>query len=149
MKIRAFSLQLTAFVTFFALTGLAVGADPTADQQTTARIQARVEAPIAARNLKGYCKAFLDNDDYRGYATRACEAGVKVGIRKPEQCTSKAVAIQTKEDQKKCLKMEDEAFDATISKHRETKAKFIEEMAAQGLDGEKLIAAEREKLRKK
>lgn len=130
-----------------AAAGSAAGNEATADQRSTARIYARIEAPLANRDQKAYCEAFLGNEDYLGYVKRACEFGVKAGVRKPEQCGAQAVAAEAAADGGKCLEMDRASFDATVAKQGEGRARFVKSMAEQGIDGDRLIAEERAKLK--
>lgn len=147
MKVRNWSIHLATASIVALMTGYAFGKEPTDEQRYAARLYARVEAPLASRNQKAYCEAFYGTEDYRGYRARACETGIKVGVRKPEECTAKAVDERIKEDRKKCLAQNKAEFDATIDKHTEGRAGFVGRMAENGIDGEKLIAEERAKLK--
>lgn len=147
MKICNWSFQMATCVVCIALTEPAISAEPTADQRSAARIQARIEFPLANRNQKAYCDAFYGTEDYLAHVRRACEAGVKVGVRKVEQCTVQAAAADAKADLKKCLEMDKVAFDATVAKHSEVRTKFVKTMADLGIDGDKLIAEERAKIK--
>lgn len=147
MSISNWNHGMLACVALLAVAGPAVGNEVTADQRAAARIYARIENPLASRDQKAYCEAFHGTEDYRGYVGRACEFGVKMGVRKPEQCTAQAVAAEAEADRKKCLAMDRASFDATVAKQGEIRANFVKSMAERGIDGDKLIAEERGKLK--
>lgn len=147
MKIQNKLVHLAAVSIAALMASYAFGKEPTDEQRYAARLYARFEAPLASRNQNAYCAAFYGTEDYRIYHARACDMGIKVGVRKPEDCTAKAVNDQAEERHRKCLAQSSAEFDATIDKHKEGRAGFVERMAGEGIDGEKLIAEERAKLK--
>jgi hypothetical protein len=118
-----------------------------AEERDAARLFASIEAPLAARNQPVYCDSFIGGADFKAYVTRACQHGVKAGVRKPEQCTTEVIAQELQADLKKCHAMDAAAFGERITRHGEARTRFLQEMSRRGVDGEKLIAEERGKLK--
>ena len=147
MKVMNRLLHLATASIVALMASYAFGKEPTDDQRDVARLHARIEAPLASRNQKAYCEAFYGTEDYRRFRTRDCETGIKLGRRKPEECTSKAVDERVADEHKKCMAQGSAEFEATIDRHKEGRSGFVRRIAGQGIDGEKLIAEERAKLR--
>jgi hypothetical protein len=116
-------------------------ADPTKDMRTFARMFAMLEA----RDHKGYCAA-MHGDAYVGYLNRVCQSAVQNRLKKPEDCSSENIARQLKADADKCLAMPATEFNQAVLRGREGSKAFVEQMTAQGVDGEKLLREEQAKM---
>ncbi len=125
----------------------ALGEEPSEEMRQGASIIARVEALLAKDDLKGFCAAVHKSPAYAGYASRACQAGVKANVRQAEECTEARIALQVAADHEECVAMPPEAFAQRKQDFGEGRARFLQDLAARGVDGEKLIAEERAKLR--
>lgn len=135
-------------ISVFLVTGMslatlpALGAEPTEDMRVTARVLASQEAPVAKRDLKGFCAATYGSPDYAGYSARACQLWVKNNMKKPEDCTEVNIQQEIRKDTDRCLAMSDEDFDKQIVAQRKARAEFIAKMKEEGVDGEKLLQHE-------
>lgn len=123
-------------------TTTAQGVEPTEDMRTLARMFATLEA----RDLKGYCTE-MHGAAYAGYLSRVCQSAVQNKVKKPEDCSPENIAQLIKDDKEKCLAMPPAEFEQKVLRGREGKEAFIKDMAAQGVDGEKLLQEERAKKR--
>jgi hypothetical protein len=144
---KHFSSVMFSIVAAAFLPGHASAQEVGAEERDAARLFASIEAPLAARNQPLYCDSFIGGADFKAYATRACQHGVKVGVRKPEQCTAEVISKEVQADLKECHAMDAAAFSDRIAKHGEARSRFVQEMGKRGVDGEKLIAEERGKLK--
>ena len=120
---------------------VAVAAEATEDMRTAARVFATLEAG----NLKGYC-ATMAGAPYVDYLNRVCQSAVQNRMKKPEDCSPENIARQSKTDQGQCLAMPAAEFEKTALRGQEGSKAFVKQMAAQGVDGERLIREERAKL---
>lgn len=131
----------------FMITGLslattpALGAEPTEDMRTFARMFATLEA----RDHKGYCAA-MHGAPYVGYLNRVCQSAVQNKLKKPEDCSPEHMTRQLKLDADKCLAMPAAEFEKTAFRGREGSKALVKQMTAQGIDGEKLLQEERAKI---
>jgi hypothetical protein len=119
-----------------------LGAESTEDMRTFARMFTTLEA----RDLKGYCAA-MHGAPYAGYLDRVCQLAVQNKLKKPEDCSPESIAEQVKIDNGQCLAMPAAEFEKTALRGREASKAFVKEMAAQGVDGDKLLQEERSKPR--
>jgi len=120
---------------------VAKGAEPTDDMRTAARVFATLEAG----NLKGYC-ATMTGPPYVDYLNRVCQSAVQNRMKKLEDCSPENIARQIKTDQGQCLAMPAAEFEKTVLRGQEGSKAFVKQLAAQGVDGERLIREERAKL---
>jgi hypothetical protein len=126
---------------------VAAAAEPDAEARATARLILSVERPLAERDVKNYCAAVYGTPDYAGFVMRACQAGVKSTAKKPEDCSEANIKQVVKNDVDRCLGMTAEQFDATVKRWAGMRGGFLKDMAAKGVDGEKVLKEERAKLR--
>lgn len=124
-------------------TTTAQGVEPTEDMRTLARMFATLEA----RDLKGYCMEMHDAPSYTDYLSRACQSAVQNKLKQPEDCSPENIAQLIKADKEKCLAMPAAEFEKTMLRGREGSEAFIKDMAAQGIDGERLLQEERARKR--
>lgn len=130
----------------FLITGLSFatvpvqGAEPTEDMRQLARMFAALEAG----DLKGYCSS-MHTTSYADYLSRVCQSSVQHKLKQPEDCLPERIAQDAKTDAVQCLAMPAAEFDEIAQSVREGSKKFAAEMAAQGVDGEKLLREERVK----
>lgn len=142
MAIKA-SIALVSLITGITLAATPVlGAEPTEDMRTFARMFAALEA----RDVKGYCAA-MHGASYTGYLNRVCQSAVQNKTKKPEDCLQESIAQQVKIDSQKCLVMPAAEFEITVQRFPVAREKFIKDVKAKGIDGEKLLQEERVKLR--
>lgn len=135
-------IALAFLITVLSLaTPPALGAEPTEDMRTFARMLASLDA----RDLKGYCTS-MHTAPYAGYLSRVCQAEVQHKLKKPEDCSQEKIAEQIKIDNAQCLAMPADKFEETMLHGREGSKEFVKQMAAQGIDGEKLLQEERAKI---
>lgn len=139
-RIRIASAFLVSGIFFATLPAL--GAEPTDEM----RMFARMFATLEARDLKGYCAA-MHGAAYVGYLGRVCESAVQNKVKKPEDCSQESIAQQVKLDNSRCLAMPAIEFEKTVLRGGEGSKAFIKQMAAQDVNGEKLIQDEKAKLR--
>jgi hypothetical protein len=139
IKIRNASAFL---VTGMFLAPPVLGAEPTEEMRTFARMFAALEA----RDLKGYCAA-MHGEPYVGYLNRVCESAVQNKVKKPEDCLQESILQQVKIDNGKCLAMPATDFEKTALRGGEGTKAFITEIKTQGVDGDALIQQERAKRR--
>lgn len=125
-----------------AATRPALGAEPTEEMRTFARVFTSLEA----RDLKGYCTA-MHGAQYAGYVGRVCQSAVQNKMKKPEECSPDSVAQQVKTDAAKCLAMPPAEFEKAVVRGVEGSTAFLKHTASQGVDGEKLLKDERSKRR--
>jgi hypothetical protein len=107
---------------------------------------ARMFVALEARDQKGYCTAMY-GPAYTEYLARVCQAAVQHQLKKPENCTAESVAQELKTDHDQCLAMSSAELDKAALRWQEGRKAFLEKMAAQGMDGEKLLQEERAKQR--
>lgn len=119
-----------------------IGAEPTEEMRTFARMFATLEAG----DLKGYCAAMHDAP-YAGYLNRVCESAVQNKLKKAEDCSQENIARQVKTDAEQCLAMPAAEFEKKVQRGAEASQSFVRQTAAQGIDGEKLLQEERARLR--
>lgn len=120
---------------------------PTADMREAAGTIASVQGPLEKRDLKNYCTVIHGSAEYAGYVSRACQHAVKVRVKQPADCTETNVRKEIDADLGRCLAMSAAEFEQTALKWREMLDVFLKDMQSKGVDGEKLIAEERGKLR--
>lgn len=131
----------------FLITGLSLatvpvqGAEPTKDMRWFARMFATLEA----RDHKGYCEVMI-GADYAVYLNRRCQSDIQNKVKKPEDCSPESITRQLKLDTDECLAMPAAEFEQKVLRGRESSKAFIEQMTAQGVDGEKLLQEERVKI---
>lgn len=125
----------------------AAPAEPAAEARAAARMIVSVEQPLAKRDLKGYCAAVYGTPDHAKYVASACQAGVKSNVRKPEDCSDANNKQTIARIIAGCTAMTPEKFDATVKLWDDVRRKFLAEMTAKGVDGEKTLKEERSKLR--
>jgi len=132
----------------FLVTGMSLAAPPVLGAEPTEAMRtfARMFAALEARDLKGYCTA-MHGASYAGYLERVCQSAVQNRVKKAEDCSPENIAQQTKSDTGQCLLMPAAEFEKTVLRGREGGQAFLKEMAAQGIDGEKLLQEERAKIR--
>ena len=135
-------IALVFLITVLSLaTTPTLGAEPTEDIRTFARIFATLDA----HDLKGYCTE-MHAAPYTGYLSRACQSAVQNKIKKPEDCSQDKISEQIRIDTEQCLAMSADKFEETMLHGRVSRKEFVEKMAAQGIDGEKLLQDERAKI---
>ena len=131
----------------FLITGMsfattpALGAEPTEDMRTFARMFTTLEA----RDLKGYCAA-MHGAPYAGYLNRVCQLAVQNKLKKPEDCSPKRITQQVKIDNGRCLAMPAAEFEKTALRGIEASKAFVKEMTAQDIDVDELLQDERSKI---
>jgi len=139
--INGIRIALAFLITSISLaTTPVLGAEPTEDMRTFARMFATLEA----RDHKGYCAA-MHGAAYAGYLNRVCQSAVQNNLKKPEDCSPEHMTRQLKVDSDKCLAMPAAEFEKTALRGREGSKTFVKQMSAQGVDGEKLLQEERAK----
>ena len=131
----------------FLITGMFLAAPPVmgAEPPETMRTVARMFATLEAGDLKGYCTA-MHGASYAGYLERVCQSAVQNKVKKPEDCSQENIAQQVKIDAGQCLAKPAAEFEKTMLRGREGGQAFLKELAAQGIDGEKLLQEERAKI---
>ncbi len=136
-------IAFSILVVMLLATTSAQGAEPTEDMRTMARMLAALEA----RDLNGYCADIHDAPPYAGYLSRVCQYAVQNKLKQPEDCSPGNITLQIQADRKACLAMTPEEFEKTALRWREGIDSFIKGMAAQDIDGEKLLQEERARKR--
>ena len=128
----------------FLITGMFLAAPPVmgAEPTETMRTFARMFATLEARDLKGYCTA-MHGAAYTSYLERVCQSAVQNRVKNPEDCSPENIAQQIKSDHEQCMAMPAAEFEKTMLRGREGGQAFLKELAAQGIDGEKLLQEER------
>jgi hypothetical protein len=126
-------LASMAAVLAFCMTP-ALSAEPTADMRTFARMFATLEAG----DQNGYCTA-MHGAPYMDYLNQVCQSAVQNRLKKPEDCTPDYMTRQVKADTDKCLEMPATEFEMKKHSGRDASKMFVEQMKAQGVDGEKLL----------
>lgn len=111
-----------------------LGAEPTEDTRTLARMFAALEA----HDQKAYCESKLAAP-YADYLSRVCQSAVQNKVKASEDCSREALAEQARKDASQCLAVSGAEFAATVAKGKEGRKAFVTEMKAQGIDGEALI----------
>lgn len=127
-------------ITYLSLaTSRALGAEPTEEMYTFAQIFATLEA----RDHKGYCVA-MHGTSYASYLNRVCQSAMQNKIKKPEECSQENIAKQVEIDNDQCLAMPAAEFEKMVRRGDEGSKAFVKKMAAQGIDGERLLQDARE-----
>lgn len=126
---------------------VAAPAEPGSEARAAARLIASVEQPLAKRDLKSYCAAVHGTPDYASYVARACQAGVKNNVKKPEDCSDTNIKQEIENVIGRCASMTAEQFDTTAKRWDEVREKFIKEMAAKKVNGEAVLEEARARLR--
>jgi len=146
---RNFILATSALIV-----GVAIAATPSFvldDQPATAQQVAAylvsVERPLQKNDLKGYCSAVLGRPAALQMHTRMCQDAVKSKHNKPEDCTEARIKQHARKVMDECLAMPAGEFAEVRKAYPEARADFIKNAKAQGLDGQKLMSAERAKLK--
>jgi len=121
----------------------ALGAEPTEEMQTLARMFAALDAG----SQSGFCSS-KTRRGYGDYLSRVCQSAVKNGLKSPEDCSRDKIALQVKSDTAQCLAMSPHEFDATVARGKEGRKAFITGLKNQDIDGEALIQKERVKYHK-
>jgi hypothetical protein len=142
---REIRIALVLFIGGMPLS--AAPAEPDAETRAAAKLIASVEQPLVKRDLKGYCAAVYSTPDHAKYVASSCQAGVKNNARKPEDCSDANNKQTIAKIIAGCIAMTPEKFGATIKLWDEVRQKFLAEMTAKGIDGEKVLKEERAKLR--
>lgn len=142
MSIRDWTVLAFLITGATLATSPVLGAEPTEEMSTLARMFATLEA----RDLKGYCAA-MHGAPYVGYLDRVCQSAVQNRVKKPEECAQQSIAQQVELDNGQCLAMSAVEFEKTALRGAEGSKAFVKKMAAQSIDGEKLIRDEGAKLR--
>jgi hypothetical protein len=113
----------------------------------SAAMMARAEHALQQKDIKGYCAATVGRADYAGYVERACQYGVKLKVKTPQDCGPEKIASEVRNDRAQCRAMSSAEFNETVSRQPERRAEWIKMVRAKGVDAEKLLQEELEKLR--
>jgi hypothetical protein len=108
---------------------------------------AATAGPVEKRDLKAYCKAVVDRPGVVEMFRRQCQEAVKQKQAKPDDCATGNVKKAVGDALASCNAMPAAEFEGQLSDWREGLVEFLSQAKAQGLDGEKLIAEERRKLK--
>jgi hypothetical protein len=108
---------------------------------------AATAGPVEKRDLKAYCKAVVDRPGVVDMFRRQCQEAVRQKAAKPEHCSTDNVKKAVGNALESCNAMPAAEFENQLSDWREGLGEFLSQAKAQGLDGEKLIAEERRKLK--
>jgi hypothetical protein len=127
-----------ALASLGAVLSLAAVPVQSAEPTETMRTMARTFAALEARDQKGYCAA-MHGASYAEYLNRVCQSAVQNRLKKPEDCSPENTARELKADTDKCLAMSAAEFEKKVLDGREGSKAFFKEMAAHGVDGEKLM----------
>lgn len=119
----------------------ATAAEPTEDMRTIARMFAALEA----RDQKAYCE-IMHGPAYTEYLGRVCQMAMQNNLKKSDECSTDRIAQELRDDKQKCLAMPATEFDQTMLTGREASGRFIERLAKQGVDGEKLLREARDNM---
>ena len=133
------SLVLSSLFCLLANPVITLAADPTADMRALARTFASLEA----NDLKGFCAA-MHGPAYADYLSRVCQSAVQHKLKQSDACTPELIVQEAKADKEQCLQMPAAEFEEKVRVGRKRIKTFIEDMTAQGVDGEKLLHDERQ-----
>lgn len=140
-------MKITACVLVAGIPFAALAAAPSAEMREGAALIARMGAAAEKRDLKRYCSALQDNPSYRAHLVAACEGGVQGGVLQPGACSPENIQAALKKDRDRCLALTPDEFEKNITRWREIRARFVQDLKAQNVDGEKLLKEEAAKLR--
>ncbi|MBX9906221.1 MAG: hypothetical protein K2Y31_17895 [Burkholderiales bacterium] len=121
--------------------------DQPATAQQVAAYLVSVERPLQKNDLKGYCSATLGRPGVLQMHARMCQDAVRSKHNKPEDCTEARIKQHAKNGMDECLAMPAGEFAKAQKDFREGLEEFTKDAKAKGVDANKLLAAERAKLK--
>jgi hypothetical protein len=119
---------------------------PATVRQMAAYIAA-TSGPVEKRDLKAYCSAVVDRPGVVELFRRQCQEAVKQKAAKADECSTANLRKAVGGALESCNAMPAAEFENQLAEWREGRAEFLSQAKAQGMDGEKLIAEERRKLK--
>lgn len=134
-------------VMVFLVAGMALATDPVFGAESTEDLQAmaRMFAALEARNQKAYC-ATMQGPAYTDYLSHVCQSYVANKLKKSEDCRTESVALEVKASAEQCLAMSPDELEKVALRWQDSRKAVFDDMTARGLDGEKLVLEERNKL---
>lgn len=106
---------------------------------------ARMFAALEARDQKTYCEVMHGPCLY-GMPGRVCQMAVQNNLKKPDRRSTEHIAQGLRDDKQKCLALPASEFEQKILTGREASERFMERLAKQGVDGEKLLREARDNM---
>lgn len=106
------------------------------------RAIAQMIVALERSDLSGYCSA-MHGKPYADYVERSCKFGVEQKVKATTDCTAAELARTVKADAERCQAMAASEFEKKLSGLTKVRQEFTRGTAGEGVDGVKLLEAER------